>query len=105
VNKQLTNNEFTGRAEITRGVIKVVSSTTNDPTNPIVAPGLHGWSTHVQATTNIPEKGPFFVTETPLADANLGKIELSNLATSCSYGLTLGSGYGQCGCTLEDHDF
>jgi hypothetical protein len=106
VNKQLTNNEITGRAERTRGVIKVVSSSTNDPTNPIATPGLRVWATHVQATTNLPtQKGPFFVTETQAADANLGKIELSNLATSCSYGLTLGSGYGLCGCTLEDHDF
>ena len=106
VNKQLTNNEITGRAERTRGVIKVVSSSTNDPTNPIATPGLRVWATHVQATTNLPtQKGPFFVTETQAADANLGKIELSNLATSCSYGLTLGSGYGLCGCTPEDHDF
>src|SRR6202453_1106171 len=51
VNKQLTNNEFTGRAEITRGVIKVVSSSKNDPTNPVAAPGLRVWGTHIQATT------------------------------------------------------
>jgi hypothetical protein len=105
VNKELTDDEFTGRAEITRGVIKVVSSSTNDPTNPVVAPGLRVWGTHIQATSNIPEKGPFFVTETAFADSNLGKVELANLAISCSYGLTLGSGYGLCGCTPEDHDF
>jgi hypothetical protein len=106
VNKQLTSNEFTGRAEITRGVIKVVSSSTNDPTNPIAAPGLRVWGTHIQATTVLPaSKGPFFVTETKFADANLGKVELGNLALSCSYGITLGSGYGVCPCTPEDHDF
>jgi hypothetical protein len=105
VNKELTSDEFTGRAEITRGVIKVVSDSAGNPTAPVPTPGLRGWATHIQATTNIPEKGPFFVTETPLADSNLGKIELSNLAISCSYGLTLGSGYGLCGCTPEDHDF
>src|SRR5271155_5050904 len=105
VNKQLTYDEFTGRGENARGVIKVVSSSTNDPTNPIAAPGLRVWGTHIQATTNIPEKGPFFVTETKFADSNLGKVELGNLAESCSFGLTLGSGYGLCGCTPEDHDF
>jgi len=106
VNKQLTSNEFTGRAEISRGVIKVVSSSTNDPTNPIAAPGLRVWGTHIQATTVLPaSKGPFFVTETKFADANLGKVELGNLAESCSYGITLGSGYGVCPCTPEDHDF
>ena len=106
VNKQLTYNEFTGRGEMSRGVIKVVSSSTWDPTNPVATPGLRGWSTHIQGTTNLPaEKAPWFVTETKLADANLGKIELSNLANLCSFGLTLGSGYGLCPCTPEDHDF
>jgi len=112
INKELTDDEFTGRGQISRGVIKVVSSTTNDPTNPVPSPGLHGWGTHIQATTNanaglttVKPAGPWFVTETPLADANLGKIELSNLAQSCSYGITLGSGYGKCGCTPEDFDF
>jgi hypothetical protein len=105
VNKQLTSNEFTGRAETSRGVIKVVSSTTYDPTNPIAAPGLRVWGTHIQATSNIPSKGPFFVTETEFADSNLGKVELGNLAESCSFGITLGSGYGVCNCTPEDHDF
>ncbi len=112
VNKQLTSDEFTGRGEMSRGVIKVVSSSTGDPTNPILAPGLHGWSTHIQATTNnnagltsVSPKGPWFVTETRLADANLGKVELGNLAESCSFGLTLGSGYGRCPCTPEDYDF
>jgi len=105
VNEQLTSNEITARSEISRGVIKIVSSSTNDPTNPTATPGLRGWATHIQATTNVPETAPFYVTETPLADSNLGKIELSNLATSCSYGLTLGSGYGLCSCTPEDYDF
>jgi hypothetical protein len=112
VNKQLTYNEFTGRGENSRGVIKVVSSSTSDPTNPVAAPGLRVWGTHIQATTNtnagltsIAPKGPWFVTETLFADANLGKVELGNLAESCSYGLTLGSGYGYCPCTPEDHDF
>src|SRR5271156_961529 len=81
VNKQLTSNEITARAEITRGVIKVVSSSTNDPTNPIATPGLRVWSTHIQATTNanaglptVKPAGPWFVTETKAADANLGKV-------------------------------
>jgi hypothetical protein len=105
INKQLTSDEFTGRAETTRGVIKVVSDAAGNPTAPVPTPGLRVWGTHIQATSNVPEKGPFFVTETLAADSNLGKIELSNLATSCSYGLTLGSGYGLCPCTQEDHDF
>ena len=112
INKELTSDEFTGRGEMSRGVIKVVSSSTSDPTNPVVSPGLRGWATHIQATTNtnagltsILPKGPWFVTETPLADANLGKVELGNLAESCSFGLTLGSGYGRCPCTPADYDF
>jgi hypothetical protein len=112
INKQLTSDEFTGRGEMSRGVIKVVSSSTPDPTNPIATPGLRGWGTHIQATTNanagavtVKPAGPWFVTETPLADSNLGKVELGNLAESCSFGLTLGSGYGRCPCTPADYDF
>jgi len=116
VNKELTANEFTGRGEMTRGVIKVVSSQTAVPTFPVVFPGLRAWATHVQATTttfpsgpgaaaNAVEKGPWFVTEDPLADSNLGTTELSNLGTLCSYGLTIGSGYGLCPCTEGDYDF
>ena len=117
VNKELTANEFTGRGQIARGVIKVISSTSSDPTYPLQFPGLRGWMTHIQATTttfpapgagfpvNAVEKGPFFVTETALSDSNLSWTEQSNLGTLCSYGLTIGSGYGLCPCTVEDYDF
>ncbi len=117
VNKELTSNEFTGRGEMTRGVIKVISSFSSDPTFPEPIPGLRAWFTHIQATTstfpapgpgapvNVVEKGPWFVTETALADSNLSETELGNLGTLCSYGLTIGSGYGTCPCTIEDYDF
>ena len=112
VNKELTSNEFTGRGEMTRGVIKVISSSTWDPTAPWPSTGLRGWMTHIQATTTTlaagkqaVEKGPFFVTETALADSNLSMTEQGNLGTLCSYGLTIGSGYGLCPCTVEDYDF
>jgi len=118
VNKELTANEFTGRGQIQRGVIKVVSSDSPDPTDvSLDVPGLRGWMTHIQATTttfpapgpgnpvNAVEKGPWFVTETALADSNLTLLELHNLEALCSYGLTIGSGYGLCPCTLEDYDF
>ncbi len=117
VNKELTANEFTGRGEMTRGVIKVISSADSTPTDPELAPGLRGFMTHIQATTttfpapgpgnpvNAVEKGPWFVTETALADSNLSPTEANNLDTLCSYGLTIGSGYGLCPCTLEDYDF
>ena len=118
VNKQLTSNTFTGRGELTRGVIKVLSSGYGpDPTVPIPTAGLRGWATHVEATTttfpapgpgyavNAVEKGPWFVTEDALADSNLTPIEQGNLEALCSYGLTIGSGYGLCPCTPEDYDF
>jgi len=105
VNKQLTAYFFSARVETSRGVIKVISSSSSDPTNPVPYPGLRGWATHIEATTNIPEKSPWFVTETTLADSNLSSTELSNLGTLCSYALTLGSGWGFCPCTVEDYDF
>jgi len=118
VNKELTANEFTGRGQIARGVIKVLSAVSGDPAYlDDVDPGLRGWMTHIQATTttfpapgpgndvNAVEKGPWLVTEDALADSNLSDSEFSNLQTTCSYGLTIGSGYGLCPCTPEDYDF
>ena len=116
VNKELVNLNlnFTGRGEIQRGVIKVISSASSDPTSPAPLTGLRGWMTHVQATTNVApttkggndaSKGPWFVTEAALADSNLSATELANLGTLCSYGYSIGSGYGSCICTLEDYDF
>jgi hypothetical protein len=116
VNKELVNLNinFTGRGEIQRGVIKVISSASSDQTAPVPVPGLRGWMTHVQATTNVApttkggndaSKGPWFVTETALADSNLSATELGNLGTLCSYGYSIGSGFGYCSCTLEDYDF
>jgi len=54
---------------------------------------------------NAVEKGPWFVTEDALADSNLTPLEQGNLEALCSYGLTIGSGYGLCPCTPEDYDF
>lgn len=105
INNQLTSVEFSTRAERSVGVIKLISSSSNDPTNPVPAPGLRGWSTHIQATTNLPEAGPFHITETQLADSNLSSDELQNLGLLCSFGLTLSGGYINCPCTAEDTDF
>jgi hypothetical protein len=117
VNKELTADEFTGRGEMTRGAIKVISSSSSNPSTPVPLTGLRGWMTHIQATSttfpapgpgnavNAVEKGPWFVTEDALADSNLSATELANLGALCSYGLTIGSGYGLCPCTVEDYDF
>ena len=102
VNKELTSNELTGRAETSRGVIKVISSASNDPTNNVVVPGLRGWMTHIQAGAT---SSTYNETETPLADSNLVSAEQQALQMSCSFAFTLGSGYGVCSCTPEDHDF
>jgi hypothetical protein len=86
------------------------NSTAITPNN-VLTPGLRGWMTHIQATSvaitgaNAAVKGPFYVTEAPLADANLSAPEQTALQDSCSFAITLGSGYGTCSCTPEDHDF
>jgi len=51
------------------------------------------------------EEAGGFGNDYELADSNLTPLEASNLAALCSYGLTIGSGYGLCPCTLEDYDF
>jgi len=100
---------FSTRGEFSRGVIKVVGSSNNDPTDPVPTYGLHGWMTHIQAAkVKLPggaESSPFYVTETPLAEASLSDAELSSLGSVCSYGLVDNSGYGWCGCSPEDLDF
>ena len=103
VNTQLLANSLTGKIN-TRGVIKVLSSSTHDPTNNVLAPGLRGWATHIQSvsTNDVPA---FAVTETRLADSNLSATEQTVLQDLCSYAITLGSGHGTCSCTAEDHDF
>jgi hypothetical protein len=109
VNRNLTGNELTGRAEMTRGVIKLISSSNGDPTNNVLKPGLRGWATHIQAANAFPQtqpnRGPFAITEAALADSNLVTAEQQALQQSCSFAITLGSGFGVCSCTPEDHDF
>ena len=112
LNKELMANTLTGRDETSRGVIKVISTYNPDPTNNYPVAGIRGWMTHIQAASNTlakggawSQKGPFYVTETELADANLVTAEEAALETSCSYAITLGSGYGVCSCTPEDYDF
>jgi len=103
---------FSTRGEFSRGVIKVVGSNNNDPTDPVPTYGLHGWMTHIQGakvsalgSANPKEASPFYVTETQLSEASLSSAELSSLGAVCSYGVTTESGYGYCGCSPEDSDF
>jgi hypothetical protein len=98
VNRELTANTVTGRVP-TRGVIKIISSSTDDPTNNRLTAGIHGTQTHVQVTN------PWTLTEAPLSDANLVSAEQQGLQQSCSFAITLGSGQGTCSCTPEDQDF
>jgi len=103
VDKELLANPLTGKVNH-RGVIKVIASRGYDPTNNVLAPGLHGWMTHIQAF-NVAGAAPYVTTEVPLADANLVSAEQVALQESCSFTITLGSGHGICSCTPEDSDF
>ena len=105
VNINLTSNTLTGRLETSRGVIKILGSKSNDPTNNVLMTGLRGTLTHIQSTSNIPSVGPFYVTESPVANAVLAPVEKGDLEQTCGFVITLGSGYGVCSCTPEDHDF
>jgi len=98
VKTQLTANPITGKVP-TRGVIKVISSSTLDPTNVVTTAGLRGWATHIQAAT----KTTYAITETAFTDSNLGVAEEALLQNLCFYDAML-SGL-PCTCTPEDHDF
>lgn len=106
INTELLGNSLTGKSN-TRGVIKVVSSSTNpgDPTRNTLAPGLRGWATHIQNTKVGDGPQTYAVTETALADSNLSSTENTDLEELCSFSITLGSGKGTCSCTPEDADF
>ena len=98
VQTELTANPLTGKVP-TRGVIKVISSSTSDPTSTAPTPGLHGWSTHIQSAS----KTTYATTEEELGDANLTAAEQTLLQNLCFYDAQLS---GQpCTCTQEDHDF
>jgi len=98
VNKQLTAYPLTGK-KLQRGVIKLISSSTGDPTNDKPTAGLRAWSTHIQKATGT----AYAVTETPFADSNLVAKEQTLLQELCYFdGLLSGL---PCTCTPEDHDF
>ncbi len=102
INKNLTANPLTGVLP-TRGVIKTVVSTGNSATTLYPAPGLRVWATHIQATSNEPEKGPYLMTEAAAADSNLTTVEQTELQSLCYYsGLLSGQ---PCSCTPEGSDF
>ncbi len=107
VNKQLTASTFSARTETSRGVIKIISSSVQagGPTNftNALAPGLRVWATHIQRLTST--AGGFYVSESTVADANLGSTEKNDLETLCMWINALGGGWGVCGCTPEDQDF
>jgi hypothetical protein len=105
VNRNLMSNTLTGRLEMNRGVIKIISSTTNDPTNNVLRPGLRGTITHIQIGPNAVGKMRSFIAEAALADSNLSTVEKTDLEMTCGFVITLGSGYGTCSCSPEDQDF
>ena len=102
VNVNLTANPMTG-TKTTRGVIKIISSSTESdisthfaPNTP--TPGIRAWATHIQKLTS-----GFAVTETQFADSNLAASEKSLIEQLCYFDHQLS---GQpCTCTAEDQDF
>jgi hypothetical protein len=107
VRTELTSNPVTGKIP-SRGVIKVISSSSSNPAAVAPTPGLRGWATHIQRAT--PTSGAYATTEAPFADSNLSSGEESLLGGLCYYatligGSGLGSGQGTITCTVEDHDF
>jgi hypothetical protein len=110
VNNELLANPITGKVNHV-GVIKVISSKTNNPTANTPAPGLRGSITWDIATnTSTPDAtskavNAYLVLEHRLADSNLVSAEQTALQDSCGFAITLGSGTGTCSCTQEGEDF
>jgi hypothetical protein len=109
VRNQLTANPLTS-IKPTRGVIKVISSATEDDVNTnftpnVPVPGLRGWATHIQSVSNKNPSGPspYSQTETELADSNLTANEQFVLEQLCLFDHRLSG--KPCSCTPEDFDF
>ena len=102
VNNNLTANPLTG-VTLTRGVIKIVGTTGNSATELFPTPGLRIWATHIEAKSNEPEKGPFYISETTAAASNLSAGEQTQLQNLCAYDQML-SGL-PCSCTPEGQNF
>ena len=102
VNNDLTHNPVTGMKP-TRGVIKMISSSTEADINTQFAAntptaGIRAWATHVQKLTS-----GYAVTETPFADSNLAASEKTLLEMLCLFDHRLSG--KPCNCTPEDFDF
>jgi len=103
VNEDLTSKPITG-IKPTRGVIKVISSSTYGAAAPpggnsiTLTPGIHAWGVHVQKSGT-----RYDVTETQFADSNLAASELVLLQELCYFDAKLSG--KTCSCTPEDFDF
>jgi hypothetical protein len=109
VRKQLTAFPINGPVK-TRGVIKVISSSTESDVNTGFAantptPGLRGWATHIQSIANATPFGPppYSQTEDELADSNLAPAEQAFLELLCRFDNLLSG--KPCTCTPKDKDF
>jgi len=109
VRKNLTAAPINGPVK-TRGVIKVISSSTESDVNTGFAPntptpGLRGWATHIQSIANATPFGPapYSQTEDELADSNLAPAEQAFLELLCRFDNLLSG--KPCTCTPEDKDF
>jgi hypothetical protein len=93
VDNNLTRNTLTDVPLVT-GDVKIVSSTSCNPTKPAPAAGIRAWMTHIQ--NFVP---PFaFQTETEASDSDLSTGELNGLAARCAAIQLDGSSYGVCSC-------
>jgi hypothetical protein len=98
VKTNLTAAPLTGKVPA-RGVIKVISSSSLNPSAVVPTAGLRGWATHIQVLKG----ATYAITETAFADSNLGTTEEALLQNLCFFdGLLSGL---PCTCTPEDHDF
>jgi hypothetical protein len=99
-NHDLLGNPLTPEDSTSRGIIKVISSSTFGPTTPTPRIGIRGWLTQIQ---NGAAASTFSITESDLKDSVLSASEETVLAETCSFVLSLGSGAGACSCADAGH--
>ena len=104
VTDNLTSNPDNGVA-IASGTIAVIpGSGSCDPTNPVAAPNLAVWGTHIAPGVSRTGAVNAAVVETRAEDLTLNGNELTELASLCSMIVANDSGFGICSCTGEVTD-
>ncbi len=95
--RDLTANPLTLAAP-DKGVIKIVSSSTCNPTSPSPIANLRAWISHYEVIVGSTVAGSIAYSDMSFDRSNLSSLEQSFLRQACAFAQYLGTGRGVCNC-------